>query len=66
MATIFKMATLNIIFRHWSSFSFIALKMLQVILKLSVNLETNYIETNKTDFLKEWCYLVMKNWNTKY
>ena len=43
MATIFKMAALNIIFTHLSSFSFIALKMLQVILKLTVNLETNNI-----------------------
>ena len=43
MATIFKMVALNIIFRHWSTFSFIALEMLQVILKFSVNLETNYI-----------------------
>ena len=42
MATIFKTAVLNIIFRHRSSFSSIALKMLQVILKLTVNLETNY------------------------
>ena len=39
MATIFKMAALNIICR----LSFIAFKMLQVILKLTANLETNYI-----------------------
>ena len=42
MATIFKMAALNIICTHPSSFSFIAFKMLQVIFKLTANLETNY------------------------
>ena len=46
MATTFKMAVLNVIFRRWSSLlkmATIAIKMMQVILKLTVNLESNYI-----------------------
>ena len=43
MATIFKMAALNIICKRRTSFSFVAFKILQVILKLTANLETNYM-----------------------
>ena len=50
--------------RHRPSFSFTAFKVFQVILKLTANLETNYIQTNKTDILKEWWYFVMNSWNT--
>ena len=43
MATILKMAALNIIFRIGHPRWFIVLKMLQAILKLTVNLGTDFI-----------------------